>query len=89
MEEVLERAEGSTDQAGSALGGGRSKAAAYQKLRGLMKSSPAEISKLIESPAPVPGSKAFSVPLELGSSIGASCRASTDRFVKRGHSGAS
>ena len=49
LEEVLDRAEGSTDPAGTALGGGRSKAAAYQKLRNLLRSSPAEISKLIET----------------------------------------
>ncbi|CAE7230302.1 unnamed protein product, partial [Symbiodinium sp. KB8] len=49
LEDVLDRADGSGDPASSSSGGGRSKAAAYQKLRTLLQSAPAEVSRSIEN----------------------------------------
>ena len=48
LEDVLDRADGGSDPSGASSSGGRSKAAAYQKLKSLLRSSPAEISKAVE-----------------------------------------
>ena len=49
MEDVLDRAEGGGDPTSVTLGAGKSKAAAYQRLKTLLRTSPAEISRLIET----------------------------------------
>ncbi|CAE7424252.1 unnamed protein product [Symbiodinium sp. CCMP2592] len=49
LEDILERAEGgSADAAGGSSSSGRSKTAAYQKLRGILRSAPEQISASIE-----------------------------------------
>ncbi|CAE7711939.1 unnamed protein product [Symbiodinium sp. CCMP2592] len=49
LEDVLDRAEGGSDLTGASSSSGRSKAAAYQRLRSMLRTNPAEISKSIES----------------------------------------
>ena len=49
VEDVLDRAEGGGDPTSVTLGAGKSKAAACQRLKTLLRTSPAEISRLIET----------------------------------------